>query len=792
MPRFKSVTIKPTQGGKLLSRLSESEVGIENYSVKRDWRRDLDREVKREGFDWFWGNQERDLGTQPYPGGINANEEINLLHSARRPNGKTAVIAGTKTKLYRFRSSIAGYATDYATDYTETSAGDWVEIGSGFSSSGNRWEAVNINGYTVFNNGVDLPHVYRLEWDYAIPIYELREQGVSSVGTIASYNGILMCGDVSEIEQADLTTLMSPISATGITASQEGSKFSQPTVASMSAGGTDITATTAYFDSSDVGKFVRFTNGFKTKIIGGSGASVQVETATPSSITDLAFFLVDETDASGSYTVITSSNYFTSDMVGLNLLWDTGETRKIKKYIDSKTVVVGQDSPIASGSFKIENSNSYKAYSGATSRRQYRLIWSLPDDPEGWGVVLSGSVTEGSDVITLPWPAKSLNSGDSLTITGAGENGGNLITTIKLIEQGGRKIRMIGNANTTVANTTIQPTTSVGSIVGFDDIQDDGSGILKMAELQGNLVVYRDTAIYLLEFTGSTTSPFNVTKLKIPGGKSLYYKHTLVDVNGREHVYAGRSSFYEFDLSSRIPREIPIVDSVSNTFFDTAKIEDTEKIFSVHNTPTQEVWVVGTGTTDKVLCYDYKYQTLSTTNSQITAAASVKKPEVSLVTEESEDWFVMGDVNGVLFTYGKVDKSLKWGDSSTTGKTIYYKRSGSDKTAYDSLLRFGLTNFGNALDEKDLRGYVLHLSSKTAGNPVVTVNIYGARNEAEATTLLGSKTLNDAEAKSLIPCYFRQHLFQDEIKASGMIDVQFSGRTFDAARIDTESIIRTT
>ena len=406
-------------------------------------------------------------------------------------------------------------------------------------------------------------------------------------------------------------------------------------------------------------------------------------------------------------------------------------------------------------------------------------------------MVLKGSITSGKDVLTLAWPAKSLASGDSLTITGAGTNGGNLITKITLIEQGGRAVRLAENAVTTVTSATVQPTTSVGSIIGYDDIQDDGSGILKMAELQGNLVVYRDTAIYLMEYTGSTTSPFNVTKLKIPGGKSLYYRHTLVDINGREHVYAGRSSFYEFDLSSRIPREIPAADAVSNNFYDTAKVEDTEKIFSVHNTPTQEVWVFGTGATDKVLCYDYRYGTFSTTNVPVTAAASVKKPEVSLVTEESEDWFIMGDATGVVYTYGKVDNSLKWGDAATTGKSIYYRRGDADKSAYESLMKFGLTNFGNNLDEKDLRGYVLHLSSKTVGNPEVTVNIYGTRNEAEAPTLLGSKTLDNAETKSLIPCYFRQHLFQDEIKASGLIDVQFSGRTFDAARIDTESLIRT-
>jgi len=790
MPRYRSVTIKPSQGGRLLSRVSEAEAGIENYTVKRDWRRDLDREKKREGYDWFWGNQSRSLDGQQYPGGEGVSEEITFIHSARRPNGKTALLAGSATKLYRFLSSNEGYATDYAEDYTETISGNWTEIGSGFSSTANRWEAVNINGYTVFNNGVDLPHLYRLEWDKAEPIHEMREQGISSVGTIAAYNGILMCADVSEISQTNLDTLMSPNTATGVTAEQVGSVFSQPTVASMAANATDVVASTSMFTPSDVGKSIRFTNGFKTTIVGGSGTTVQVDTAPTSAIENLAFFLIDNRENYGSYTVRCFPGYFTESMVGLKMLFDSGEVRTITKFIDGQTAMVDLDSPIADGTFKLENPDSYKAYTGNTTRRQYRLAWSLPDYPEEWGVVLSGSITKGDDKLTLKWPAKSIKTGDSLTITGAGVNGGNLVATVQFISVAGAELTLDKTADTTVTSATVQPTTAIGSIIGFDDIQDDGSGILKMAELQGNLVVYRDTSIFLFQYTGNTTSPFNVTKLAIPSGKSLYYRHTLVNINGREHVYAGRSGFYEFDLSSRIPRAIPAADAVSDKFFNTAKIEDTEKIFSVHNTPTQEVWVIGTGTDDKCLCYDYKYDTFSTTNIPATAAASVKKPETELVNEESEDWFVFGDTNGVVFTYGKVDKELKWGDDSTVGKSIYYRRINSAKEKYDSILKFGLYNFGNALDEKDLRGYVLHLSSKTPGNPEVTVKIYGTRNEAEDTTLLGSQTLTEAEAKSLIACYFRQHLFQDEIQASGMIDVQFSGRTFDAASIDTESLIR--
>ena len=83
--------------------------------------------------------------------------------------------------------------------YVDENPGYWIVIGSGYSTAGKRWETVSINGYMVFNNGVDLLCTYRVEEMSVVPIYELREQGVAAVGTISEINGILMCGDITEI-----------------------------------------------------------------------------------------------------------------------------------------------------------------------------------------------------------------------------------------------------------------------------------------------------------------------------------------------------------------------------------------------------------------------------------------------------------------------------------------------------------------------------------------------------------------------------------------------------------------
>ena len=49
-----------------------------------------------------------------------------------------------------------------------------------FEGGAYRWEAVTVLNHVVISNGVDLPIVYKAEWDYARPLYNLREQGVVS------------------------------------------------------------------------------------------------------------------------------------------------------------------------------------------------------------------------------------------------------------------------------------------------------------------------------------------------------------------------------------------------------------------------------------------------------------------------------------------------------------------------------------------------------------------------------------------------------------------------------------
>jgi len=232
---FKPVTITPALGGKLMSNISADTVGLANYTVKRDFRRNLDREIRSEGYDYFWANTSIPLGNQPFPNYPTTTQPITLIHQCRKPNGALAVMVGTPTTLYRYFSlDGGGYGTNYYTDgYCNENPGTWIIIGSGFSSSASRWQVVDCNGTSIFNNGVDLPVTYDV-YDTAVkPIYELRESGISAVGNISVSNGYLLCSDVQQINSASLTALLSLIPATGVTTAQVGAFVSNSNTAAF-------------------------------------------------------------------------------------------------------------------------------------------------------------------------------------------------------------------------------------------------------------------------------------------------------------------------------------------------------------------------------------------------------------------------------------------------------------------------------------------------------------------------------------------------------------------------------
>lgn len=586
MNKFKPIEVRPTNGGRLMTAVSKDSVGLNNYTIKRDFRRDLDREVRAEGYDKFRPNTlPNALATQHLPAGVTGHA-IELEITARRSNGSTALIVGTKSTIWKFSGSDNGnFVEDGFVDETyfeDVNIGAWVQIGSGFSLDGRRWEAELLGDYLILNNTVDLPVTYRLQDAKVLPIYELREQGVASVGTIAVHDGVLVCADISLLDDATLSSIMSLVPLTG-TAAQTGIASGGSVRAKLNSGvdgvaGNRITADSPIFQNADVGKKIRLQNGATRTITALIGAA-PTATVTVDGVADTAEpFQPFYWPAAGTtdFTVIASIPVFGGSSVGLKLVWDSGYIREVVSINSTTSVVVDQDGPVPSGPFRIENAAAYGAFTahGKTDRFQYRLFWAMPDLPRRFGATIPASIAAQSNYLTFPYPAKSIEPGMTISIPGANVNGGTLTATVVYVSNAHNLVAIDTPAITSVTNVLIEASDAAASIVAFEDLVDDGSAIIKMLTLRQVLVIYRETSIFLGVLTGDTSTPFTFDR-PIRTENSLFHKNTLIAITPVQggvpfHLFAGRSSFYKFDLITKSPAEVMELHLAKDVFFKDA------------------------------------------------------------------------------------------------------------------------------------------------------------------------------------------------------------------------------
>lgn len=787
---YKPVAIKPAAGGRLMSNVSQDSAGIPNYTLKRDWRRVLDREVRDAGHTWFWPNTTLPLDTQWIPSGTIGGEPITMLHQSRRPNGELAVIAGTPTKLYRYYSLSDGayYEGDntpdeyyLGSDYYESNYGSWILIGSGFQAQAQRWEVEENNGFTILNNGIDLPVTYQTNEFAVRPIYELREVGVAAVGNITVCNDYLLCADISQIAPDALAAIFTPVSAGTITASQVGLTSSVPITGSLLLG--FATASAPIFDVSYVGGTISFSGGISVPIDSFvNSTDVHVGGDPLLAVSGETFFLQHPGDT--DYTVVASAPFFDAAMVGRQIIWDNGAFRVITAFIDSTHVVVDSNQNVLSGTFSLNNPAAYSPYTNGENidRIQYRIINGIPGEPRRWGATFPASIVAGSIFLQFEYPATSLFElvGQQILILGAGTLSGNLIATLSYLGPSGMNAIIDTPAITSVTGALVEALDATGANIGFVDLQDDGSGIIAMMDLLGNLIVYKDTSIFIGQYAGTQGSPFNFGKEpSYRGSKSLYHRYTLVSISeaGEQfHGYAGRDSIYRFDMVYQVPVEVKSAEVCKNLFFDNAALPsptDPIATFAFNNPITKEIYFCfpQADGPDYALKYDYFAGQWSTTSARYTAGVSVKRPEFGLIFGATEDWTIFGTMDGTVLTYGMTDRpiinsnavtvtqsgttvtasapiftedmvniqSLQFPDLSVTAimgytsATVVTVLTPLTRAAtafriipaiwhrlglpYDSEMQSGLDNFGNDSGEKDLESVMIQLSSESPNTP---------------------------------------------------------------------------
>lgn len=418
--------------------------GLANYRVKRDWRREEQageqREIRAEGYCPF---SVMGLANEDFPGDATA---IRLVTEMRSHRGSTIPIVGTTTHLYRYMGAEEEYADDYVEDdYVANPT--WMEIGSGFSASGKRWEAVQVGDYLVLNNETDLVLTYHEHDGEAKPIHELREQGIAKVGTIAEHLGILVLADITDID--DHETLMARVSLSG-TCSQAGPTQAGAGVVNSGVSGVPgnrLTATAAIFDLSYIGKTIRMTNGLQrviTGILGASPSTAVLLDGDPDLSEPTQPFWVLGPDDNLLSEPATDLGSSPADYVGSHIVWDGGYTRKIIS-VDSNQIRVDDDRAIPAGTWTVENPLAYAPHAG-DYRRGYRMLWSMNNDPRRFAAALPCTINRASNVVELDYPCRSLiRPGDEILILAAGVAGGNLSATITYVDAAGAFLTVAGD-----------------------------------------------------------------------------------------------------------------------------------------------------------------------------------------------------------------------------------------------------------------------------------------------------------------------------------------------------------
>lgn len=671
-----------------MSDLSAENAGLFNYTAKSEWRRVRDREARSEGYDLFNPNAliPDDI---PMP---QTTDPFTLVAECKSANGRRALVVGTKTTLWRYfgvEDGLCFEAGVYDAGVYDDNPGEWLEIGSGFSPQGQRWEAEAVAGWLILNNGVDLPVSYRVQ-DVAVePIYELREQGVASVGTIGKFNNILVCADIRQLLAEKHVGIMST-KASAVSVLQMGRSTSEGVLATVNSGvagvaGNIITAESDAFNSglgfTDMaGGTIRMMNGLERVIdtVTDSTHAVLLGTA------DLAepaqpFYLPENWGGAGDFELgSTWTDMFPdvtdpSELVGLKLFWENGSVRTIleaRAVDDGAGVFVDSDAAIPYGPVSLENPLAYAAYTEAAhvERYQSRVIPSMPAEPRRFAAVMPATATAGSHLLEFDYPVKSLESGQEVTITDAGENNETLRTTLLWVSPGISRIAVMvdpalpgvleakqaalvaeaaaqatvtdftsalaaqqlaltaaqeasdaapddedllaavadasgkipalntsltaARAALTAATTAREtadelPTTTddslltrtdaVGSIVAYDDLDGDGSGILRVVELKEYLVVLKETSFFIGRYQGLAGAAFNFgDELVVPLDACLRYKNALAVVDGEYLLYAGMSDFYTFDLVTRNPQiSAPFKLCSQSLFFERINTADT-------------------------------------------------------------------------------------------------------------------------------------------------------------------------------------------------------------------------
>lgn len=723
------IEIKVTDGGALSASLSHENIGPENYVDKTNWRREKDQEIRREG----WVIFKPDAEGPDTQDDFDATDTVIKLAELVAPDGERALIGASRTEIKRF---------NYDT-------GVWDIIGSGYSASGKRWQAVTMNGYLVLNNTVNLPTTYRLDdpSNFVSPMYSLRERGVAAVGRMEQSNGFILFADITEIQADQLEPWMNGYStAYPVT-------FTQPLV------GDHIVISP-----------------------GESGWQFTMDNTLTSMITLPAapaygfyFWLSYSAYDSGSPDVVVDPTLegtqpILDSITSLVLIrWDFTLQRWVATNFP--TGVLPANDPYG----PVVTLNP-----AITNRFPWRVINGEFADPRNWATIVDVRMSAASNGIELPFVPIGWIAGQTrVAVINGGPDGGVLggqaayPNGILIIGFGGNTVVLETTTDVSISyprTVSVTRWSDLSTLSASYDLQDDGSQIHGLMVLQNLIMVYRKTGIYVGRYTGisvdsqgNTTGPFNFTP-HYRGFNIPMWGDCIANVNGQYHLYPAEGSrWYKFDGNTN-PEVHPQTDLARNIFFDLIDEEEYEP-WAVESPLTKEWWFFRDGL---VFAYDFEYNTVSVIDAQIDSAVFCLRPE------STDRWFVLG-IENLIVVYGLVTGIIPINTWTRSGEAV------------TATLKSGLISLGNQFDEKTLLSFVPVMATDS---PDMTweVQLYAALNPSVTPVALLStpEVLPTPENENLIACFFQSIYFQFRIQITDILDLdaRYSSSLMEIERVN--------
>ena len=982
--RYKHVTIHPAQGGQLIGSTSDdipitAEKNImsssANYTEKLNFRREVDGELRREGWEI--------LSVTGADNGLSGEYPIRGLHQFAGSDGTTCLVAVSGPHLLKLNTGDKRYAVNYQADidnfppeveYATTDGNDATYRDEYFENDGEdfnweiiytfdsfmdareedgtlvdpyeggayRWEFVEVRNHIIVNNGIDLPVVYKSEYERAYPLYGLRENGVASVGTIAGFQDRLFCGDLTMISSGyekwfntsddpygsitkhelygEVRTQRYPyriiysaegepkLFNAGIETSNGSVIFESGGIPGKlkveSDGRYTFNHTYNFNIGSESSMYRDFTFGnygdydhvalylpADIKFDNEDFTALQKEEAVkrlrakfptrqdPDDPPNYGFeeseILAEQIagiDTSGLFIRVPPDMYSEYELkpeYDKNVFWKASKITHLGLFQDINGFgnSFGRDTKWynkqRTSRQEIRSASAVKIFLGDDESTDYKSDYT----PDGEIMITYSQYaslpeyTYGSDFYQHPHNTR-FNGWQKLHL------GKDVFTPsplssdkyFEIVDKNKNPIKLIDNQTGQVfppgteLDIVLRPySEQVHRPAGVQEYSQDGSRILKMAELGEKLVVYRDSGFFFLTAQNSLIEPFAVDP-RYTGGRVADFRNTVITVSGNHHLFMGNSGIYMINRSSLEPKTVPIFE-LGPPFWQIVPPELSEYVYTVDNPVTREIFIncpLGYKTnsqgeyiddlgrkTDKpcldwgVIAYDYINQTLSQMDASITCASTIRKPKYNRIGPD-ESWFVMGihqsedDIyvgtqyrpdgreGGVLVRYGYGPP--KYGE---TEPYRIYNRLGY---GYKSKIKSGLIDFGDSFSDKEVRSYVLELSSKYGVTPIrVKISTTTAPQGTEQVETMSTEdgvtydyvTLNQLRDENMIPLYLRAPYLRDEISVlpqygsnrssyieSGYMDeeyiregllevidnpVKLVGRTFEVSGIDTRA-----